>query len=398
MTIQERMERMKNSTAYSPADAAEKVTEIAETVMYDFITNWEKETGMYNFPPDYRKYSEYCNSLKARAEENLSRADKSPYESKYGNPTADTVFALAFVLATIPNRFSAEEKPPVYYSLRMTLGDYLDALIDLSANEDGTADTSRAEQYRRLKKELSEGFDLSKPLCEAVGDIMKQYREPRIELDRVSHIINCSNGYRSQITYNEQQWEMREEFLENEYFYSDYKDEDYTQEESTEVGSVETDEAAVDEVPESDEYTPASFVDEEYINNADVDYEALAELHAIAYMLETDPLGYFLSIAKKPPEGKKLNLKLRRYRYEKLTDTLLLLSEDYSPEALKAKADEAELDPKFRELVDKLVTEKSVSDAFNRIDAIISKLYRLLVEPFADLGKYHFERHIAGEA
>lgn len=401
MTIQERIERTKNSMAYSPEDAAEKTASIANTLMPELLT--EKENALCDFPYDTEKYADFCRSLKEKAEKHLSCKGKGPYETELGNSISDTVFSLALTLATIPGRFKDKKtKPRIFYDTRMTLGDYLDALIDLTVGEDGSVNAARAERYRRLKEEFSGSPLISKPFCKAVGEMLEQYCEPRAELDRASHIINCS----SYVRCREQEREMQEEYLDNEYFYSDSEDDFAPQESAPEVNTVETDETAVDEIPDAENITPASFVneggwfDEEYCSNADIyegaDRDEINRLFAIKNEVDFDPFGYYLSMAEELPKDKMLDFENSEYHLGAWADALLLLHEDFSPEAQKAAADKEELYPQFRELFDRLVTAESVSGAFKELNAVINRLYRLIVEPFAELGKYHFERHTAG--
>lgn len=382
MTIQERIDKMQNSTAYSPADAAKRVVSIANAPAEVFSAPRNVPRA---YAPDGAAYGGRCAEIKAEAEENLSREDKSPYKSKYGNAVSDKIILLADALAALPDRFKDEKaKPPAYYDLKMTLGDYLDALIDLSFREDGSADNARAERYRRLKSELSESYELSRPLCEAVAEILGEYREPRAELYRASNIIACGESAR----YYEQEEEMQSDFdVYEEYDYDEEYDDtplDY------DGGSVEVDEEALDELPETESIAPAAFVmDEEYCSNSDVDFDAIAEQNSEEQLIKADPRGYYLEKARELP----------RYLFKfNAVECLLLCKDDHSPEALRARADEAELFPEFRELFDELVTEDSISEAFKRFDSVTSKLCRLLIEPFAELGKYHFERHLSGAA
>lgn len=393
ITIPERIEFMKRSKAYSPEDAARKVISIAETMMNDFLTQEGAELIKASCYP--QKYSDYCAGLKALVEEGLRREGKSPYETEFGNSVSDTVVSLAFLIGSIFGRFKDEKRVPhIFYDLKMTLGDYLDALIDISVREDGTADAKRAEKYRGLKEELSQCCDLSKPLCLALGDILEQYTKPLAELGRTSHIICCD----AQVRYIDQMQAMREEFLENEsnYYYDDEEDEgdSYSQEEFGVCRRVEVEEEGIDEIPKTPENTSfVSFViDDEPEEIYDGAYaEEIYRIRAEEYMIEMDPLGYYLSAARDELTGWKFNFE----SVESWTDALLLSNEDHSPEAFKAKADKAELFPGFRELVDELVTEESVSNVFKEINAAVSRLYRLLAEPFADLEKYHFERRLA---
>lgn len=401
MPIQERIERTKNSKAFSPADAAGRVTNIDKAIISTLMTEQEKSMGI--LLPGPRAIGTYCAALSFDAKESLRRENKNPYEAAYGNSIANTIFSLAFMLATVPDRFERENlKPLTCYDLKMTLGDYLDALIDISFNKDGTVDTAHVEQYRKLKKEFSESFDLSKPLRSAIGSILEQYREARAELDLASHIIRCSVECDARIRYYEQEREMREEYLENDYFYAvsemnyradceeDCEENDSLQEESDGETSIGEELAGI---------IPLLFVTEEepYADEDPCSKAEREEIEAREQLIEYDPYGYFLSVAKELPEGQTLDFENNTYGFGRLTNDLLLLSEDYSPEALKAKADQAEISPGFRSLLDETVTEESVLNAFKGIDAEIDRLYRLLIEPFAVLGMYRFKQHLASE-
>lgn len=397
MTIPERIEMMKKSKAYSPEDAAQKVYSISRTLMENFVT--EDPDGYIGVFDDTQNYGKYCGMIKSDVEKGLCREDKSVYETEYGDKISDQIITAAFAAASIDGRFDNKaNKPHIYYDMRMTLEDYLDALIDLSIKEDGTEDLERADKYRKLKREFSECCDLSKPLCGAVGDLFEQYGKPLAELGKTSHIIGCDSGAKYQLQLEE----MREEFLEDEnrWYYDhenggEFCDDISSQEEAVEIKPAEIEEEVFDEVPENEAPAPVSFIiDEEFFSNKDAETEETARERAERYMLEMDPIGYYLNIAREEPKG-------RRFHFEsggQWSDSLLLAAKDHSPEAYKKKADKADLYPCFRELVDELVTEEKIVGAFKEINAAVSRLYRLLIEPFADLEKYHFERHLADEA
>lgn len=396
MPLQERIERTRNSRALSPADAAGRVVNIGKAIISTLLT--EREKYMNILPSGPRAIGTYCAVLRSDARESLRRANKSPYEAAFGNSIANTIISLSFLLATVPDRFKRESLiPPTCNDLKMTLGDYLEALIDLSFNKDGTLDSANAEQYRKLKKEFAESFDLSKPLRVAVGSILEQYREARAELDRASHIIRCGTECDSRVKYYEQEREMLEEYRENDYFYEiselNYRaDGEENCEETAEIKPVKVEETPVDDLSADDEgISLVSFVlDEDPVSRRERE-----ELEARERLIEYDPYGYFLSAAKELPKGEPLDFENNAYGFDRLTNNLLLPSEDHSPEALKAKADQAELSPKFRSLFDEAVTERSVSNTFKGIDAAIDRLYRLLIEPFSAVDIYRFKRHLA---
>lgn len=401
--LKKRIECLKNSKAYSPADAALKVTNIDKALISSLKTEQEKDMDI--IPPGPGTIGSYCPGFSFEVRESLRREDKTPFESKYGNSIANTIFSLAFMLATVPDRFKNESTvPPAYYDLKMTLGDYLDALIDISFKKDGTLDTANVEKYRKLKQELSESFDLSMPLCEAIKSILEQYGEYRAELDRASHIIRCGTECSAQIRYYKQELEMREEFLENDYFYEvsemnfrEECEEEYKKDFEGSDPLQEGDETSDEEEPAN--ITPVLFVTEEDIY-ADEDPDSRAEREknrAREQLIEYDPCGYFLSVAGEMPEYKKLDFESNACGLSCLTGGSLLLTEDYSPEALKSKADAAELSPEFRSLLEETVTEESILNTFKGIDAAIDMLYRLVIDPFSLLGMYRFKRHLAFE-
>ena len=386
LPLAERIKRTKDSMAMSPADAARKVTAIGKAIIADLMTDEGKSPGI--LPPGPRAVDTYCAVLRSNANESLRRENKDPCEAALGNPVANTIVSLAFILATVPERFArGGVVPPAYYDLRMTLGDYLDALIDLSFGKDGMLDSAHADHCRELKKEFSEICDLSKPLCRAIGDILAQYGRSRAKLGRASHIIKCAAECDSRVRDYEQEREMLEEYRENDYFYK-----------ASEINySADCEENPEETGGEMIDICPASFVTEEGLcfREDPENRREREELMAREQLIEYDPHGYFLAEAKRLPEDGTLDFENRTYGLGKLSE--LLLSEDYSPEALKDKADQAELSPEFRALFDEAVTEERVLIAFKEIDAAVDRLYRLIVEPFSIMGLYRFKRHIAGE-
>lgn len=125
----------------------------------------ESEKSMDILPPGPRAIGIYCAALCRSISDSLLNGGKSPCEAAVGDSLANARLSLSFALATVFDRFKREQsKPPTDYDLKMTPGDYPDALIDVSFGKNGSLDAANAEQYRRLKKELSQGFDFAKPL------------------------------------------------------------------------------------------------------------------------------------------------------------------------------------------------------------------------------------------
>ena len=372
LTIQERIELYKNDMAFSPFNAAKKVASVAEAYLSNFF-DAEKFYGKDSFTRGVI-YKDLCSDLRFAVSKELSRTDKSPYESRFGNGCSDHIYITALSLASLPARLEkyCDFMPQIYYNLRMTLGNYLDALIDISG-KNGKPDTDRANQYRKLKKEFSEIIDLTTPLCGAISIFLDQYGNSRAELDRLSHIQNCKSNLDARVQMDE----IREEFLDDEEY--EFPDED-SEENITEFNY--------------DDIAPVAFVidddyevcyDDDFDDYYDEDYDdECMELRADRMLSEYNPYAYYLEKARNLPE---VSAQSPESLYGMGNDNPNLLADkDYSPEGFRARIDAAELPADFRAIADELITPESIASAFKGMDGVTDKLCRLLIEPFAEIG------------
>lgn len=111
------------------------------------------------------------------------------YRPVWGVRTNDAMVRLGLMLLDqARGRIKSRE---IYHCMEMTLGQYLDALADIRFREDGTRDLSRAECFRTYRDMLLRDYDGSKPLGEALADILGRYIGAWREFDRLDHILYC---------------------------------------------------------------------------------------------------------------------------------------------------------------------------------------------------------------
>lgn len=111
------------------------------------------------------------------------------YRPVWGVRTNDAMVRLGLMLLDqARGRIKSRE---IYHCMEMTLGQYLDALADIRFREDGTRDLSRAECFRTYRDMLLRDYDGSKPLGEALADILVRYIGAWREFDRLDHVLYC---------------------------------------------------------------------------------------------------------------------------------------------------------------------------------------------------------------
>lgn len=111
------------------------------------------------------------------------------YRPVWGVRTNDAMVRLGLMLLDqARGRMKSRE---IYHCMEMTLGQYLDALADIRFREDGTRDLSRAECFRTYRDMLLRDYDGSKPLGEALADILGRYIGAWREFDRLDHVLYC---------------------------------------------------------------------------------------------------------------------------------------------------------------------------------------------------------------
>ena len=236
----------------------------------------------------------------------------------------------------------------IYYCTRMTLKQYLDALVDLSFQEDGTQDGDRAESFWIWRESFLKDKDGAWPLKEGLADILRRYIAAWQEFDHLDHILRCMGALSC--------------YLEQE-----------------EAGRT---------LPQEEEEGIRRFREALCRYSADLEGWELVEMDK-RYL---DPRGYYFSLAYEYPEAAP-DPGSKDTAPGTLRSQIFLSERDYSPKALRKLAEKSPSQD-LRKLLEKSISEERLSRAMREINIAATDLYMLFVEPYLRMGEYHYERHL----
>ncbi|MEY8524619.1 hypothetical protein AALA90_16545 [Lachnospiraceae bacterium 38-10] len=207
LPLTERLDLASRSRAVSPEAAAKLVQRFSDIrAQWLFFGNADVEilsglTGKFWEHPavDMSTYRGFCHSFRLAVNYDndffpppyIPKRSDNAYEPVWGVTTNNAMVMLGLMLLDhargqlIPRDF--------YHCMRMTLGQYLDALVDLSFRKDGTQDPFRSNTWQFWREVLLKDYDGSKPLAEALTDILKRYLTAWQEFHRLDHILRCTD-------------------------------------------------------------------------------------------------------------------------------------------------------------------------------------------------------------
>ncbi len=206
LTLTERLDLASGSRAASPEAAAKLVQRFSNIrAQWLFFGSADVDilsglTGKFWEHPavDMSTYRGFCHSFRLAINYDndffpppyIPKRNDNAYEPVWGVTTNNAMVMLGLMLLDhargqlIPRDF--------YHCMRMTLGQYLDALVDLSFRKDGTQDPFRSNTWQFWREVLLKDYDGSKPLAEALEDILKRYLTAWQEFDHLDHILRCT--------------------------------------------------------------------------------------------------------------------------------------------------------------------------------------------------------------
>lgn len=359
LTFEERLDLASGSRAVSP-EAAAKLVQRFSNIRANWLFFGSADvdtlhglTGEFWEHPsvDRSTYHGFCHSFRlAMAHDNdffpppyIPKRSGNAYEPVWGVTINNAMVLLGLMLLDhakgrlIPKDF--------YHCTRMTLGQYLDALVDLSFRKDGTADESRYITWHFWREALLEDYDGSKPLAEALADILKRYLTAWQEFDHLDHILRCTGALAC--------------YLENERI-------------SAPAG----------------EGSARQFREALCQYSTDLEDWRMVE----ADKRYPDPCGYYFTLAYEypadlPDPGSK------SVAPGELRSRFFLSERDYRPETLRALAEKSP-SPDLRDLLEKYISEERLAYAMREINMAVTDLYLLWVEPYLRIEEYHYERHL----
>lgn len=359
LTLEERLELVKKSQVASPETAAKMVQRFSEIhsayilCRSPYIGSMIEMVGeFWDFPDvSIENYRGFCHGFRLALENDTSLGGFDPrlvgwYQPTWGCLTNNAMVLLGMRL--LAHAKGLECTKDVYYCMQMTLQQYLDALADLSFRKDGTLDQGRVELMKSLSGIVLMDCDGSKPLREAIEDILNRYIAAWHDLDHLDHIIRCMAAY---VCYLEEE-EAGKPLL---------------QEEKDKI---------------------RRFREALLQYDSGLDGRELLEPN-VRYPI---PDGYYYTLACAYPTDIP-DLESLDISPETLRSRLFLHEQNYDPEILKELVKEAP-SPDLGALLEKHISDNEQVKAMEELNKAVGNLYALWVEPYLQLGKYHYEKHL----
>lgn len=365
LTLEERLALAAGSQAVSPETAARLVKRLSEVHTVNLFCGKANLEAMAELTGEFLEcmgdellhYGGFCLSFKMAIENDNDvfgwlhpsmpeYTDSSPCRPVFGARVNNAVVLLGELL--LEHAKGGMRDKDIYHNTRMTLGQYMDALADLSFREDGTQDLTRAEGFRIWGKSLLKDYDGSRPLGEAMADMLERYIAAWQEFDHIDYVLRCMGALACYL-------------LEN----------------GTGEGAWEPETGAIRRFREAlCQYGPD--LEGKELVDPDKRYP--------------DAYGYYFTLANEYPDQVP-DLHSPDLRPGTLRSQIFLPQRDYSPETLRALAAKSPF-PDLRALLEKSISKEHLAWAMTELNRAMADLYMLWVEPYLRMEEYHYERHL----
>lgn len=364
-TLEERLQMAANSQASSPEAAARLVQRLSRVhTAYLFCGSansslMEELTGEFweSLEENLLHYGGFCHSFRMAIERDdgilrmlssgtLKLEHPDPYRPVWSVRTNNAMILLGLIL--LDHAKGRMRYQNIYHCTRMSLKQYLDALVDLSFQADGTQDGDRAESFWIWRETFLKNHDGAWSIKETLAHILRRYIAAWQEFDHLDHILRCMGALSC--------------YLEQE-----------------EAGRT---------LPQEEEDHIRRFREALCRYGSDLEGWDLVEQDK-RYL---DPRGYYFSLAYEYPEDVP-DPGSDDTAPGTLRSQIFLSERNYHPEALRRLAAKSPSED-LRKLLEKSISEERLSRAMGEINMAVTNLYLLFVEPYLRMGEYHYERHL----
>lgn len=360
LTLEERLERSSRSQAASPEAAARLVERFSGLPASQLFFGKADVDAMYGLTGEFWEhpavdigsYQGFSHSFRLAAEQEKSPFQlprpglpslgmppagcPNPYGPIWGVRANNALVLLGLMLL---DHAKGRLRPKgFYHCMRMTLGQYLDALADLGLWTDGNP--GLAEEFRGWRDMLLKDYGGASPLGEALAGILRRYMAAWQEFDHLDHILRCIGALSC--------------YLEQE-----------------EAGRT---------LPPEEEGRIRRFREALCRYGSDLEGWELVEMDK-RYL---DPRGYYFTLACEYPEDLP-DPGGRDVAPGALRSQIFLSERDYSPETLRGLAAAAP-SPDLRVLLERYVCEERLASAMKEVNTAVAGMYVLFVEPYLRMG------------
>lgn len=378
LTLEERIARAARSQAASPEAAVELVRKLSQfNVSYIFhggddIDLMCEMIGPYldQIGGDVLYYSGFCRSFLLASTHAKSQAmpgarSRIILETRFKN----AVILLGLML--LDHAKGRERDRELCRCTRMTLGQYLDAVETLAFSED----REPGRKFRDWRETFLKSADPTAPLADALAEVLRRYIRGWTVLDFLNRILYYM-GKLSRSLEGDPDREIEEAMRQR------------IDEACLDLKEVEEREDGCEESPDA-----GGYYKEGTVGPAQEFREAVGRCIAEARLAGAEKeeregrvvsgkdyfdLAVTYSWDAADPAGETISA-------GEVRGQILLPNRDYSPQALKALAEQAPI-PAFRTLLERFLSERWLSEAMLEVNMAVSSLFMLFIGPYMVMG------------
>lgn len=411
LTLEKRLELLRNAKASSPEAAAAKLRTLGNYLTTRIVANTRDldllfddcELNDYDgiSDIDVEHYMGFVHLFKyALADARCSKEDSLVDSFKGVNFINVMVLWASMLLDKTKNMNKAKSNDVIIYNaLNMSLGDFWDAIIGTCVTEDGVIDESRKNKmiYARDIYMMTRNPDVS--LKEELASLLNLYQKGWFAFGKIDNILSTDAELWEYLERQEVLDELYNEICDAaDYDYYEYSGDETENAEHGDEPAYVSDADTVAEPAEIDsrdgvtgaricysseeEQNYDSAIDRDYVQfcmdtNADIE----------EYMLKIDPIGYFMQQIRDftCPVSNFADDEVRNIR-----DVILLRNKSYRQEDLKEMRESIKC-VSFQQQFDEIANDSDLAKAKLICEHSAMLIYQLLVFPFLELKRYHYE-------
>lgn len=203
LTLEERLRLAARSRASSQEAAAALVRKLAGTyvglflhgkvdfdLLYDLMGEFLEAPGV-----DLESYRGFCPAFRMAIEQDndLFRQAQHPEEfdpcaPMWGVRVNNALILLGLML--LDHAMDRQNGRPVFYCTRMTLGQYLDVLAEISFKPE----RKETELFCYWRSNFLKSYDSEQPLAKTLTIILRRYMAAWKTFDYLNHVLRCMDG------------------------------------------------------------------------------------------------------------------------------------------------------------------------------------------------------------
>ena len=358
ISLDERIQMIRNAKATSPQVAAAKFKQIANMSVADIVASDKDIDFFIDALGDYAEdsswdidhYGEYCKLYaKMHAGVRFTNAllDEPSADSCFvmtpgGINYINSMVIIALLFLERIKKSGKKNSPSFYYCFNMSLEDFWNAAIHTCVKKDGSLDLKRVERIQSARDNFMRDRNYNDSLKKVLADLLCEDQRCYGIFGHLDHIMNCNNDLNNHlrntlpvITFS--------------------KDDSY-----------------------EDEY-PGLIKEESLYDDVEVPLDD-------QYLYDTNPKEYYLQYARDytAPKYDFHDDSVTDVRYE-----ILLGRPSYSENALKQLSKSID-NKEFRDLLDHVVSSEAFRVYKCMIGHCANQIYQLLVVPFINSLAYEY--------